>query len=158
MMFSLLLLLLSHFSPVRLCATPIDSSPPGSAVPGILQARTLEWVAISFSKPRQCIKKQRHHFANKGPYSQSYGFLVVMYGCESWTTKKAECQKNDVFELWYWRRFLGVPWTVKISNQSILREINPKYLWEGLTLKLKTPILWMLLLSHFSRVRLCETP
>ena len=86
------------------------------------------------------------------------GFPVVMYRCESWTTKKAECQKIDVFELWYWRRFLGVPWKVKISNKSILREINPKYLWEGLTLKLKTPILWMLLLSHFSRVRFCATP
>ena len=97
----------------------------------------------SYEKSRWCIKKQRHHFANKGPYSQSYGFLIVMYGCESWTTKKVGCQKIDVFELWYWRRLLGVPWTVRISNQSILREINPMYSREGLTLKLKTPILWI---------------
>ena len=54
---------------------PIDGSSPGSAVPGILQARTLEWVAISFSKPSQCIKKQRQHFSDKGPYSQSYAFF-----------------------------------------------------------------------------------
>ena len=64
-----------------------------------------------------------------------------MYGFESWTTKKAECQKIDAFELWYWRRLLRVPWTVRISNQSILREINSKYSWEGLMLKLKTSIL-----------------
>ena len=64
-------------------------------------------------------------------------FLVVTYGCESWTMKKAGHQRIDAFKLWYWRRFLGVPWKVKISNKSILREINPKYLWEGLTLRLK---------------------
>ena len=55
----------------------------------------------SYDKPRQCVKKQRHHFADKGPYSQSYVvFLVVMYGCEIWTIKKAECQRIDAFELW----------------------------------------------------------
>ena len=60
-----------------------------------------------------------------------------MYGCESWTIKKAEHQRIDAFELWCWRRLLRVPWTPKRSNQSILREINPEYSLEGLTLKLK---------------------
>ena len=64
-------------------------------------------------------------------------FPVVMYGCESWTIKKAEHQRIDAFELWCWRRLLRVPWTPKRSNQSILREINPEYSLEGLTLKLK---------------------
>ena len=60
-----------------------------------------------------------------------------MYGCESWTIKKAECQRIDAFELWYWRRILRVPWTARRSNQSILKEISPKYSVEGLMLKLK---------------------
>ena len=84
----------------------------------------------------QHIKKQRHHFANKGPYSQSYGFPVVMCEGESWTIKKAECRRIDAFKLWCWRRLLKVPWTVR-SNQSVLNEINPKYSLEGLMLKLK---------------------
>ena len=64
-------------------------------------------------------------------------FPVVMYRCESWTIKKAEHQRIDTFELWCWRRFLRVPWTAKRSNQSILKEINPEYSFEGLMLKLK---------------------
>ena len=64
-------------------------------------------------------------------------FPVVMYGCESWTVKKAECQTVDAFELWCWRRLFRVPWTVKRSNQSILKEINPECSLEGLMLKLK---------------------
>ena len=64
-------------------------------------------------------------------------FPVVMYGCESCTIKKAECQRIDVFELWCWRRFLRVPWTARRTNQSILKEINPEYSLEGLMLKLK---------------------
>ena len=68
---------------------------------------------------------------------------VVMYGCESWTIKKAECQRIDAFELWCWRRLLRVPWTVRRSNQSILKEISPECSFEGLMLKLK-PILWPL--------------
>ena len=64
-------------------------------------------------------------------------FLVVMYGCESWTIKKAEHQKIDTFELWCWKRLLRVPWTARRSNQSILKEISPKYSLEGLMLKLK---------------------
>ena len=64
-------------------------------------------------------------------------FLVIMYGCESWTVKKAECQKMDAFELWCWRRLLRVPWTARRSNQSILKEISPGCSLEGLMLKLK---------------------
>ena len=64
-------------------------------------------------------------------------FTVVMYGCESWTIKKAERQRFDAFELWSWRRLLGVPWTARRSNQSILKEISPEYSLEGLVLKLK---------------------
>ena len=63
-------------------------------------------------------------------------FSVVRYGCESWTIKKAECQRIDAFKLWYWRRLLRVPWTAR-SNQSILKEITPEYSLEGLVLKLK---------------------
>ena len=62
---------------------------------------------------------------------------VVMYGCESWTIKKAECLRTDVFDLWCWRRLLRVPWTAGRSNQSILKEISPEYSLEGLMLKLK---------------------
>ena len=64
-------------------------------------------------------------------------FPVVMYGCESWPIKKAECQRIDAFELWCWRRLLRVPWTARRYNQSILQEINPEYSLEGLMLKLK---------------------
>ena len=64
-------------------------------------------------------------------------FLVIMYGCESWTIKKAECRRIDAFELWCWRRLLRVPWTARISNHSILKEISPEYSLEGLMLKLK---------------------
>ena len=64
-------------------------------------------------------------------------FPVVMYGCESWTTKKAECWRTDAFKLWRWRILLRVPWSTRRSNESILREINPEYLLEGLMLKLK---------------------
>ena len=68
-------------------------------------------------------------------------FPVVMYGCESWTIKKAEQRRIDAFELWCWRRLLRVPWTARRSNQSILKEISPEYSLEGLMLKLKTPVL-----------------
>ena len=64
-------------------------------------------------------------------------FPVVIYGCESWTIKKAERQRIDAFELWCWRRLLRVPWTARRSNQSILKEIGPEYSFEGLRLKLK---------------------
>ena len=64
-------------------------------------------------------------------------FPVVMYGCESWTLKKAEHRRIDAFEVWFWRRLLRVPWTARRSNQSILKEISPEYSLEGLMLKLK---------------------
>ena len=64
-------------------------------------------------------------------------FPVVMYGCESWTVKQAECRRIDAFELWCWRRLLRVPWTARRSKQSILKEISPEYSLEGLMLKLK---------------------
>ena len=64
-------------------------------------------------------------------------FPVVMYGCESWTVKKAECRRIDAFELWSWRRLLRVPWTARRSSQSILKEISPAYSLQGLMLKLK---------------------
>ena len=91
----------------------------------------------SYDQPRQHIKKQRYYFANKGPSIQSYGFPVIIFGCESWTIKKAEHQRIDVFELQCWRRLLRVPWTARKSNQSVLKEIGPEYPFEGLMLKLK---------------------
>ena len=90
-----------------------------------------------YDKPRQHIKKQRYYFANKGPSGQGYGFSVVMYGCESWTIKKAEHQKVDAFELWCWRRLLRVPQTERRSDKSIIKETNPECSLEGLMLKLK---------------------
>ena len=91
----------------------------------------------SYDQPRWHIKKQRHDFVNKDLSIQSYGFSIIMYGCESWTIKKAECQRIDAFELWSWRRLLRVPWSARRSNQSILKEISPEYILEGLMLKLK---------------------
>ena len=99
---------------------PMDCSLPGSSVHGIFQARVLEWGAIAFSddKPREHIKKQRHHFSDKGLDSQSYGFPLVMYRCEIWTIKKSECWRIDAFELWCWRRLLRVPWVARRSNHQ----------------------------------------
>ena len=73
----------------------------------------------------------------KVPLVKALVFPVVMYGCESWTIKKAEHQRIDAFELWYWRRLLRVPWTARRSNQSILKEFSPEYSLEGLRLRLK---------------------
>ena len=73
----------------------------------------------------------------KGCIVKPMVYPVVMYGCESWTIKKAECQRSDAFELWCWRRLLRVPWTVRRSKQSILKEINCEYSLEGLMLKMK---------------------
>ena len=94
------------------------------------------WKEI-YDQPRQHIQKQRHYFANKAHLVKAMVFPVVMYGCESWTVKKAEHQRIDVSELWYCRRLLRVPWTARRSNQSILKEISPGCSLEGLTLKLK---------------------
>ena len=80
------------------------------------------------------LKSRDITFVNKGLSSQGY---VVMFGCESWTIKKAECQRIDAFELWCWRRLLRVPWTARRSNQSNLKEISPRCSLDGLMLKLK---------------------
>ena len=82
------------------------------------------------------ILKNGHYFAEKGLSSTSMVFTVVVYGCESWIIKKAECSRIDTFEQWCWITLLRVPWTAR-SNQSILKEITPEYLLEGLMLKLK---------------------
>ena len=103
------------------------------------EIKTLAPRKESYDKPRKCIKKQRHHFANKGLYSQSYGFSsshVWMWG-EIWTIKKTEHQKINAFKWWCWRRLLTVPWTARSSNQSIRKEINREYSLEGLMLKLQ---------------------
>ena len=146
---------------------PMDCSPLGSSVHGLLQARILEWVAISFSRessqvkdrkwfsctagrlfthwvtreahdqPRQHIIKQRHYFANKGPFSQSYGFSSSHVWMWELDNKKSWAPKSCAFELWCWRRLLRVPWTSRRSNQSILKEISPEWSLEGLMLNLK---------------------
>ena len=97
----------------------------------------------SYDQSRKHIKKQRHYFANKGLSSQSYGFSSGHVWMREWTIKKAECWRIAAFELWCWKRVLRVPWTVRRSNQSILKEISPGCSLEGLMLKLK------LKLQHF---------
>ena len=91
----------------------------------------------SYDQPRQHTKKQRHYFVNKVCLVKATVFPIVMYRCESWTLKKAECQRTDTFELWCWKRLFRVPWTARRSNQSILKEISPEYSLEGLMLKLQ---------------------
>ena len=93
----------------------------------------------SYGKPREHIQKQRYYFAKKVLLVKAMVFPVVMYGCESWTIKKAEHRR---IELWCWRRLLRVPWTARRSNQSILKEISPEYSLEGLMAEAETPILW----------------
>ena len=86
----------------------------------------------SYDQPRQHIKKQRHYFlSTKVHLVKAMVFPVVMYGCESWTIKKAERRWIDAFELWCWRRLLRVPCTARRSNQSILKEVNPGWSLEG---------------------------
>ena len=89
----------------------------------------------SYDKPRQHIKKQRHYLANKDLIKAMV--FPVMYGCESWTVKKAKHRRTDAFELWSWRRLLRVTWTARRFNQSILKEIGPGCSLEGLMLRLK---------------------
>ena len=95
----------------------------------------------SYDKTRQHIKKQRHYFVNKLSFIKDIVFPLVMYGCDSWTIKKAEHWGIDAFEVWCWRRLLRVPWTERWSNLSILKEISPEYSSEVLMLKLKLQIL-----------------
>ena len=83
------------------------------------------------------LKSRDINLSTKVDLVKAMVFPVVMYGCESWTIKKAEHRRTDAFELWCWRRLLRVPWTARRSNQSILKEISPEYPLEGLVLKLK---------------------
>ena len=85
------------------------------------------------------LKKQRHCSANKGTYSQSCGFPVVMYRCESWTIKKAKPWRTGAFKLWFWKRFLRVLWTTRISKQSILKEMSSIIIGCA---EAEAPILW----------------
>ena len=93
----------------------------------------------SNDKPRQHIKSRDITLPTKVCIVKAMVFPGVMYGCENWTIKKAECQRNYAFELWCWRRLLKVPWAARRSNQSTLKEINPEFSLEGLMLKLKPP-------------------
>ena len=103
----------------------------------------------SYDQPRQHIKKQRHYFANKGPYSQGYGFLSG----HVWMWEKAECQRIDALELWCWRRLLRVPWNARRSNQSILKEISPGFSLEALSWSWNSNTLatWGEELTHLKR-------
>ena len=91
----------------------------------------------SYYKPRQSIKIRDITLLTRVHMVKAIIFPVVMYGCESWTIKKAECQRIDAFKLWCWRRLLRVPWTARRSDQAILKEINPEYSLKGLMVKLK---------------------
>ena len=91
----------------------------------------------SYDQPSQHIKSRDITLSTNIHLVKSMVFPIVMYGCESWTLKKAELRRIGVFELWCWRRLLRVPWTPGRSNQSILKEISPEYSLEGLMLKLK---------------------
>ena len=91
----------------------------------------------SYDQPRQHIQNRDITLPTKVHLVKAMVFPVVMYVCESWTVKKAECRRIDAFEPWCWRRFLRVPWTARRSNQSILKEISPECSLEGLMLKLK---------------------
>ena len=94
-------------------------------------------ILLSYDKHRQCIKSRDITLLTKFHILKAMVFLVVMCGYESCNSEKAECQRIDGFELWYWRRPLRVPWRARSSNQSILKEINPEYSLEGPMLKLK---------------------
>ena len=100
------------------------------------------------------LKSRDFTFLTKVHLVKAMGFPVVVYGCESWTIKKAECRRTEAFERWCWRRLLRVPWTARRFNQSILKDISPEYSLEGLMLKLK--------LQHFGhlmrRTDSLETP
>ena len=91
----------------------------------------------SYDKLRQLLKSRDIILLTKVHIAKTMVFQVVMYGYESWTIKKAECQRMDAFKLWCWRRLLRVPCTARRSNQSIIKEFNPEYSLEGLMLKLK---------------------
>ena len=108
----------------------------------------------SYDQPRQHIKSRDVTLPTIFHLVKARVFPVVMYGCESWFTKKAEHQRIDAFELWCWRRLFRVPWTERRSNPSIIQEISPEYSLGGLTLKLKLNTLatWFKELTHLKRL------
>ena len=115
---------------------------PGTGEPGVIYFYM--YIILLCTYGRQAItkldsilKSRDITFPTKVHLVKAMIFPVVMYGCESWTIKKAECQRIDDFGLWCWRRLLRVPWTARTCNQSILKEISPEYSLEGLMLKLK---------------------
>ena len=101
------------------------------------EIKTLAPRKKSYDTLDSLLKSRDITFLTKARLVKAMVFPVAMYGCESWTIRKAECQRTDAFELWCWIRLLRVPWTARRSSQSILKEINPKYSLEGLMLKLK---------------------
>ena len=107
----------------------------------MLGSRKQDGITLSFYLPMtnldSILKSRNITLPTKVHLVKAMVFPVVMYGCESWTVKKAECQRIDAFELWCWKRLLRVPWTARRSNQSILKEISPGYSLEGMMLKLK---------------------
>ena len=113
---------------------PRDAGAWWAAINGVVQSQTR--LKQFSSSSRQHIQKQRYYFANKVHLVKAMVFPVVMYGCESWTIKKAEHRRIDTFVLWCWGRLMRVPWTARRSNKSILKEISPECTLEGLMLKL----------------------
>ena len=106
-------------------------------VTAALKLRRLLLGRKTMTNPDSILKSRDITLPTKVRLIKAMFFPVVMYECESWTIKKAECQRTDAFELWCWRKLLRVPWTAKRSNQSILKEISPEYSLEGLMLKLQ---------------------
>ena len=148
-----------------LCLTLCD--PMDYSVHGILQVRILKWVAFPFfrgsSQPRDqtqvsCIAGRFFSsWATRNIYIQSCGFPVIIYGCKSWTIKKAEHWRTDAFELWCWRRLLRVPWTAR-SNQSVLKEISPEYYihWKDWCWNSNTLATWCEEPTHWKRPQCLE--
>ena len=111
-------------------------------VTGAMKQTLAPWKK-NYDKPRQHIKKQRHHSANNGPSNQAIVFPIFVYRCENWIIKP-EWWRTDAFELWCWIRLLSVPWTTRRSNQSILKEINPDCSLKGLLMKMKLQyLIWL---------------
>ena len=134
--------MLNHFSRVQLCVTLWTAA--CQAPLSMRFSRQEQWIGLpcppwkeNWTNLNSILKSRDITLPTKVRLVKAMVFPVVMYGCESWTVKKAECRKIGAFELWCWRRLLRVPWTARRSNQSILREISPGYSLEGLMLKLK---------------------
>ena len=134
-----LLLLLSHFSHAQLCVTPQTAAHQAPLPTGF--PRQEYWSRLLFPSPMTnleiVLKSTEKALSTKVHLVKAKIYPVLMYGCESWTKKKAEHQRIDAFELWCWRRLLRVPWTARRSNQSIPKETNSEYSLEGWMLKWK---------------------